>query len=422
MSKRKYGNIFLFLFFAFALNFFGYRHVETSIYYGGLYLCIVIMFIIILKRKTSVKCVVSTKFSGKYPILFVLLSFVSALSCYIYRGQPISNSVIGYLPLMGLGVYYVCHVWNVRELDILKIIFLLAIIRTGITFVQLQTFPVYWFGNSLSEYDETLFDIRGGMVRFFLSLAFWLPLLLFLYSVQELTKRYRTKYLLLLLISAGGLYMDQSRTILVSAFVAIAYIMIYSKGGKSQRRLFNIILFVGIVVILILNFDSLFGGLQKLTKSDMNKEYIRLFSYQKYLFDYWNGSITFLFGNGLPHDSHYAKEIEAFESIGLYRADVGIVGSLNEYGLFFVILFVAYLVKVYRYRKYVDSYLLAYCLFSVLYLLLYFPINYDKQSNVFFALFMYLIDKSIERNMIAKKQGIKIVRFRKCNEYSLHRI
>ena len=90
--------------------------------------------------------------------------------------------------------------------------------------------------------------------------------------------------------------MDQSRQFLASTVGSIAILSIFSSkyglGGK--------IAFIALIVGIYVGYNFLFSELASKTTEELNDDNIRVASYAFYLFDYWGGPLSIIFGNGLP--------------------------------------------------------------------------------------------------------------------------
>lgn len=390
--------IFIVLAFLASLKFLDYRDISVNFTYYLTYIAIAVIILTILKNIKKFNYILSNQMGGKFPLAFVILIITSSFSSYIYHGQNLTNTILAGTSYLTILVYYYLHIKNINPNQILKMIICIGLIKTGIQLIENYTYPTLWFGHGM-YYDIGLeqFGSRNGILRLFLSLAFWLNVLGFFYYTEQYRANNKIKTMSLLMITAIGIYIDQSRTIMVSSVVVFIYTYFFSENrSKTGTSILATITIIGIGYIVYSNFSILFGELSKQTSEDLNKDYIRIYSYQFYLYDNWKGPFTVLFGNGIPSNSIYSKTLDARScSIGLFKADIGIVGTMNTYGILFVVVFLYYFYKVFRYRRYMDKYLFGYAIFSLLYLELYCPIHYDSQSNFFFALYMYLVDQSI---------------------------
>ena len=172
---------------------------------------------------------------------------------------------------------------------------------------------------------------------------------------------------------------------------------------SSNKRINKISIYIAIVVslaIIGMNFDSLFGELVDKTSNEMTKDNIRFIAYNYFLYEYWGGPLSILFGNGIPGSSQYGKEIIYLSNeLHLYRTDVGIVGFLNQYGIVSVFFFFWFYVCFVRKNwKYMDAYIKMFLL-SMLFnlpLVVFFVNNLNWYT--YMAFMMYLTDMSIKKN------------------------
>src|SRR5690606_31568872 len=82
-----------------------------------------------------------------------------------------------------------------------------------------------------------------------------------------------------------------------------------------------------------------FSELIEITNDQLdNDDYIRFLSADYYLNEYWPHWSTKLLGNGRAHGlSEYGEEMALLTDLGFHRSDVGIIGTYNEFGIFYII-------------------------------------------------------------------------------------
>lgn len=339
--------------------------------------------------------------SKKYVIGFVFIPMLSFIPCYFEHGQSFVESFRVYLPCMILFLYFYMHKEKISVKTLINILTIFAVVRTSILIVEQFTYPNYLFAFRPETYDENgilkPIEVRSGIYRYYISDTYFSQFLIF-YYFQKITEKYRLKYLVFLVFGLVGLYLDQTRQFMVTTVLALVIISLLSSNFKHKKLTISFIILSGIV---ILNFsDILFGSLMSQTSDELNEDNIRYLSYYTYFSSYWGGPLSYIFGNGIAGNSAYGIEMQKLTFVyGLWRADVGIVGFLNQYGyvsvLYFLLFYILYLRKNW---KYIDVHLQMFFLASLLNLpLVVFFVN-NTNWYVFWAFMMYLLDEAVVRN------------------------
>lgn len=379
------------------LHYFDY--VKYDVVLGGnicKIMAIFVMLVFIFGKYTINVCP-----SKKYVIGFVFIPMLSFIPCFFEHGQSFMESFRVYLPYMILFLYFYMHKEKISVKTLINILTIYAVVRTSIVIVEQFTYPNYLFAFRPETYDENgilkPIEVRSGIYRYYISDTYFSQFLIF-YYFQKMTEKYRLRYLVFFVFGLVGLYLDQTRQFMVTTVLALVIISLLSSNFKHKKLAISLIIFSGIV---ILNFsDILFGSLMSKTSDELNEDNIRYLSYYTYFSSYWGGPLSYIFGNGMAGNSAYGIEMQKLTlDYGLWRADVGIVGFLNQYGyvsvLYFLLFYILYLRKNW---KYIDVHLQMFFLASLLNLpLVVFFVN-NANWYVFWAFMMYLLDEAVVRN------------------------
>lgn len=346
-KKEIYSAIIIGFIFLQYLHYFDY--VKYDIVLGGnicKIMAIFVMLVFIFGKYSINVCP-----SKKYVIGFVLIPMLSFIPCYFEHGQSFVESFRVYLPYMILFLYFYMHKEKVSVNTLINILTLFAVVRTSILIVEQFTYPNYLFAFRPETFDEhgifKPIEVRSGIYRYYISDTYLSQFLIF-YYFQKLTEKYRLKYLFYFIFGIVGLYLDQTRQFMVTTVLALVIISLLSSNFKHKKLAISLIILSGIV---ILNFsDILFGSLMAKTSDELNEDNIRYLSYYTYFSSYWGGPLSYVFGNGIAGNSAYGVEMQKLTlDYGLWRADVGIVGFLNQYGyvsvLYFLLFYILYLRK-----------------------------------------------------------------------------
>jgi len=142
--------------------------------------------------------------------------------------------------------------------------------------------------------------------------------------------------------------------------------------------------------------ESLFGDYIEMSE-DINEDNIRLLSYDFYGIEYNKGQILpILFGNGVEGMSAYGREIGNMQDMGLFRADIGIVGMYSWYGIFYVLTVLSFFIYITAKRKYIDVYLQMYVMFMLVTSVMLHHFGYSPHHIMTLCIILYLIDNSIK--------------------------
>ena len=369
---------------------------------------VLLMAFYLIVNNNTVKRVCNVTLSGRYVICFCLCAILSVVPCYIYRGQPIFDSVKGILPFLILLYYFVLFKSNVSERQLVRFLVFVALCKFVILLFQQFTYPTFWF-NAYKEGDISNYgvpyqvEIRSGIYRFLLGMIYILYFAGFYLTYRYLTSNRKVKYIILFGCVVIGIYFEQFR---YNMFVfLLCWLWLNFRSRKSKISFMHVLLVIIPLCVLYAYFDFLFGALVERTETEVTEDYMRFYGTYFYLFEYWKGPLTVLFGNGYPVEgSRYWKETTYFEQANNnFRVDIGLVGTVNIYGFFFLFIFILYFYRLYKNWKYIDFPLKAYLLWLGGMLPLYMPIHYTTDANLFMAGLFYLIDKSILRNINTSK-------------------
>ncbi|MDQ3535845.1 MAG: hypothetical protein M3421_09505 [Bacteroidota bacterium] len=217
----------------------------------------------------------------------------------------------------------------------------------------------------------------------------------FFYKYLHSKKIYTLFYVAFALV---GLFYYGTRQVGVAAIASLFILILLVKGVAKWKYL---LFFTICMLFLVSSLSFLFDKYVEMTSSQLDDEdYIRILSGNFYLYEYWPHWTAKLIGNGTSHHtSNYGQEIEQLQSyLGFYRADIGIIGAFNQYGIFFVlnILWVnikGIFLKI-NFDK--DKYLKVFFFYLTSMLIL--SQSYNSMSAIpFYCFIFYLIDKSLEQ-------------------------
>lgn len=399
-KSTAFAFIFFLLIFLHSFHYLDYKKFDPTI--GGWVhqiLCVLLIGLILIN-----KIRIRNAYSKNFVLAFLFVPMLSILPAAIERDQPIISSLHAFLFFTVIFIYFFLYKYRISEKLVIKFILFLAVIRIIITIYQQYTYPSYWFvppGRSILGSNADEVEIRSGIYRFLISDTF-LTMILIFYSWQKLLIKISFKYITMLVFGLIGLYLDQSRQFIASTLGILAISPMLN--NKSKGKIYPIILVATVFVLIFINFQVLFSDLSDIT-TDIDKDYTRITAYDFYLNNYWKGPITVLFGNGLPaYHSNYEIQIGRIQDFDkLFRVDIGIVGGLNQYGIATIVTFISFYVFLFRkYWKKIDLYLRMFLISALFNILLIFPLIMAPYYWIFWGVIMFLIDKSINKNIKAE--------------------
>jgi hypothetical protein len=382
-------------------HFFSFKGINIQVYKG---LEIILLLLFLWITITGSRYNIKMHFKN-YVYLFILLPLISIIPAYISHNQDISLSIYMWRFELIWLLYFVLHRINISATDVIRSIIVLAVLYVTISIIQQLTYPSYWFytrGDSVLTGKEI--EIRSGFYRYMISgidiliIAFFIIFQKFISKINLLNKTAILCYFFLI-----GIYIFMTRQVLFGVIINIllAFLLIKSFNKK-------IALFIGIIIVTLIvsmNVESLFGELITSAQDDTaNDDYVRFQSYNFFLYDYWDGYGTILFGNGPEHQSStYGKEIQKYKDFnGFYRNDIGIIGAINKNGVIYGITFLHLLFFIYfRHRRSLEIYQKQFLLYTTVLCIMIFPFS-QTFATVVFVVFLYLIDQSIHTKKIKK--------------------
>lgn len=304
------------------------------------------------------KCKEKSCFSREV-LLLILIPFISVIPCFYYRGQDIFTTVVATRNVCFWFVYFLLHQVSFGEKKICKVLISFGTIATFVYLIQQIAYPTYYWFDSISA---TFVDVRSGFYRFRL---FWnnpyIYFAFFYYAVIAL-KRKNTTYKALALFFFSGIFLTLTRQIWLCCLLPVFMYPLLNGKNISLKKILSICVSFVLLYFLVVNMVSILGAkLVNDTLNDLNSDdNIRMLALNFYGLEYWVNSLNVIFGNGLPSfgKSEYGNFIYYMENVrGLYRADIGIVGVMSQYGAIYVFALLLYYVKVFKNFKYLPTHL-----------------------------------------------------------------
>lgn len=307
---------------------------------------------------------------SKIVTALMVLPFVSAIPCYIYREQSIGDTLfVTRLQLLWLFFFYLMN-HRVEVKVICEVFAGIGLFTALINIIQQFTYPNFaLFGVTILNGADEL-DIRNGFYRFMFTSTHFMFFSFFYYlNSIRVCETGKLKMILFTLISFIGIYFTMTRQLWLACIGAIVlYYFLIAKMSFS-RKIFLVLLAAAVFLFISNNLGTIIGTdvLEETDKNLNNENYVRWVAYDYFGLEYWESPFNVLFGNGQHREgvgSPYANHIVfLYDELGLYRSDIGIVGKFSLYGLIYCLVIVSFYIMILihnrRYPPYAIMLLLA---------------------------------------------------------------
>ncbi|MEA5404559.1 hypothetical protein VB776_16625 [Arcicella sp. DC2W] len=338
-------------------------------------------------------------------LFFILFSTVPA---FLVHNQSFFYSLLA-LRMMGYWLfYYVLHCYSIDSKVILKILATIAVIWVTLLIVQQFTYPtIYFYTRGLGINGKEI-EIRNYMYRFMTLRHHYAMICVILFFIYYLKTR-KLSWLMISIYCLLGMYVFSTRQYL-SATVLGMFLSIFFLKGSS--KVYGVILSVFIAVVAIYNLNALFGETIAKTQGELNETNVRYLAYNYFLFEFSDSTIGYIFGNGLAHDySSYGERVTKINELGLYQADIGLIGSYSKFGIFYVICVLAIHFRIIFYKMSKNGLYLR--IFMIINLILLSLSDFFTVPSAipFYCIVFYLFDKSLHEQKISiyeQKESLRL--------------
>lgn len=339
-------------------------------------------------------------------LFFVLLSAVPA---YFFHKQGFLITLLASRTVFLWLFYVLLHKWELDDKVLEKIVLVLASFWTLIMIAQQFTFPLVLFTQRPDDTAASLVNIadqRGGLIRIFVQ-GTGLAYFAIFYYWRKVFENYSVKRLALFLGTLGALFLSGSRQIVfgVLLIIAIDYMLLFNFKSKKSIQFALLILVAGALVspFVIEYITSLVTLSQEQDVTDTG--YIRVLAMNFFLFEYWAHWLCFFLGNGWEHVSlsEYGAEMSSYvvDRLQFYRSDVGLIGALNKFGLFYVltILLIYFKILIRPKKMFVERYIKQFFVFLLLTSFTGGDYFERTDSLLLLLIIFYIIDKRNEKRL-----------------------
>lgn len=335
--------------------------------------------------------------------LLAILPLISAFSSWYYRGQPVLVGLIVARTSLFWLLYYYLHKVRYSPQIIIQVITNIAIVSSVIYIAQQLFYPSLYLFNSLQHADEV--EIRQGLYRFrlfqlnpYIFFSFYYYLWKFI-EKKEITSLGWVSFFLI------AIYLTLTRQIYFCIFIPAILFPFFRRNDISTKTIMSFLIGVLLLCIAYQNIGTIIGDdFVKRTENESNENNIRVLSYIYYGLEYWVNEFNMIFGNGAASwgNSAYGNEIQDIEdNQGLFRADIGIVGNFNMYGIVYIVALFSLYIKFFKLYRLTPVYIRLVLVASIINL----PLACWTDDGIFMAMVFYLIDFNvIEKSMSSKRQ------------------
>ena len=333
-------------------------------------------------------------------ILLIILPFVSGISSYIYRGQPILISWMAARNSLYFLLYFYLHKIRITSLDLINVVVIIAFISCLIYVGQQIAYPSIFLFNETQNADEV--EIRNGFYRFrlfslnpYIYFAFFYSLYCFMLAESK-----KINYLPSLLLFFVGVFLTLTRQVYVCIFIPALFYSLFDGEQLNIKKIVGFVFGLLILYIVYLNLESILGAdMIERTQSE-SEDNIRYLSYYYYGIEYWQDNLNMVFGNGVPSwgNSIYGNEMQDIEEVShLYRSDIGVVGTFSTYGIAYLVAIVLTYWKVFKNFRLIPTYLRLLIIASIINLPL--ACWLEPEMGLYMSVIFYLIDMNVTERL-----------------------
>lgn len=373
MNGLKYFIPFLFILSAIvSIRLFNFVYIPERLFdYGDIAVIggLISMFLLSLFWKKTFRKATFTF----YVFSFMFFPLISCIPAAIANGQPIISSLIASRVIFYWFLYFVLLEFKPNVRTITNILIIVGTLWAVFNIIQQFTFPNIYFQYNIN-FDEVniakTLETRGVVRNLFLGYRFtsFVLILLFFQIFQYKTHRKTTNYFLFF-ICMMGVFLSGTRQVLISHIFVFLWI-IFFEGNFSKRKVH---LVLGSLLFMV-GFGFTFGEtvINRLITLTINQsttqEFQRITTINFFLLEFWPDSyrfLAYLFGNGWELQflgdsmgvqmSSYGQELQYLSKVkGISRGDIGLIGSLNKFGVVYFLIVISFYIKVF-FKKTIPS-------------------------------------------------------------------
>lgn len=348
--KIQFLVLFIFYFFiSFGFNFLGFKDNYANISYflcGIVFLFLIFHFRYVYKRELPLKKTV-------LPIIFLpLITFLLKYSMNPYHLNSEVENTISWA--MSATLFFVYYYYGFKEKTIMNFMTYICIFGF-FTQIYGNIFPnqaVFGVGNA--DFNQYGSRVRNEIVMF-RTIAPQATIFVLYYYWEKMISKITFKNSILFVCMLCSLYLYMTRQLmLVNGMMLVLTFFLRMNKKQNSNFIFLLLVLFTIASLILYYWNAIFGELINDYTSDTYTTDIRGLAIPFFLQQSIGNIPQFLFGHG--------GDVQEFsywgELFGYYPDDVGFIGALYKYGLFFVINYFFGIFLILKNRKYIPNYIL----------------------------------------------------------------
>lgn len=341
----------------------------TYIFYAFIFIYGVINYKILM---------MSTDFYSKMVKYLVLIPFISIPVNMVFGSSTaiFGANVAAFTTFL---LFVIFKKIDLTEKEIIVSLTILCCITLLIQIYQQYLYSIPVFGIRDEEFRE---EQRNGFYRFSVGTVM-LPVYCLYFYFCKYTESREKWTIPFIFAFAFSVYLFLTRQIILACLVTLAYSFLFFMKSNNKRN----ILFIALVAVFFLlsNFESIFG------------DFIHSYEEDQYTTDVRKEAIPYIIGESLDniiltifgHGRNAVVE-DRFALRNVYLSDIGFVGQLYIYGVFWIAIFFCTLYKsIYKFRKILPLHLRMFFFCAFLHSIFFFPYA-TPDSMLIWTLALYI--------------------------------
>jgi len=329
-------------------------------------------------------------------LLLAFYPFLSVIYSFIEYGQPLMDGIKGTLPWLLWLSYFFFHSTKLSEGSFMKAILCMALFIASVQIIQQFTYPNIWFNVAVEDESnpgEDLASSRNGFWRYRLGDVGYFAALVLFYVWEKVRQRFSGIVFIILSLMTISLYLTLTRQIIFSAIVTIiaSFYLARERLGKWRT-----ILIIALLVIIYLNYETLFAELGKMTEEETNEDYIRILAGQYFFAETFSSVQAAILGHGVAVSGAFLNIMtDLRENWHFYISDLGFIGQMWKFGVPYVaICFYLLFSLFFIWRHYIPTYIRLFVLFTTIMSIMIFPMGLGFQF-ILWSFLLYICDMNI---------------------------
>ena len=399
-KAKRWQNYMILLLMLYFTNFMSYRG-YTGLPRGLVFFVVYLSMIVLMTNQSYLKCMPMARVANMTMVGFLL----SCIPSIVIFGQSLYEAITGIqMYIFPMLLYYLLHKWKTDENTIFKFLIGFTAVFGFFEVIQQYTYPTYWFNGREANEITGLLEERMGFWRFYLFGIDYCLLAIMLCFGKILKKegKQRINYIFFLICAVAVYFFLARKDIYaVVSCVAIGTLFYTKKGGIGSKIFISVLLLCAYLFL-----SNAMTDLNEQTQTEMgesSEDFIRFVAADYFINSFSNSPLYYIFGSGIPGGKNYLMSQITYlsENLKIYQDDCGFVGFFSKFGLFGLMTQIYILIKIALNYKHIDMHLLMFALLQLEISFFDFWGN-NTRNLASWAIFLYLLDKNIEKNKSLK--------------------